>query len=235
MQLVASSYDRNLFNSLSSIELADIQARGTQALDQAKSVLGPIFIAHDLHDRWGLALLHKHWDLDSDELPLQRVTRPDIPREYELGPVRKFDGAVSWPSILSVATTGALFQPLEYSEDKSVAKAYLTLLHREDFLNQFRRLVIGNGWNHLFGLAALRSISKGYDLVEFNYQERVSALCEVRERDVVGKNLLETTWRFNPISATATCELCFSKCVIPASGGSHTHDHPKAHKPGFYE
>jgi hypothetical protein len=228
-----SPYDIVRFNALASIELADVRVHESGLLTEALASLGPLFVDHGVCDYWGLGLLHRHWDLNVDETPIQRVTSTVAPREYELSPANAYEAGALWPSIVAVdVADGSLFA-LEFSADPQVGVAYRVLLSRQTFGRRFAKSVAERGWDGLFGLTALRSVTQGLALVEYNYQERISILREVATQETAGKQLMETSWRFHPVSAMGSCESsCFSRCIIPASGGSHEHDHPKAHKPG---
>ncbi len=232
MQLSEIAYSTARFNNLASIEAAHDEIRTDDLLDTAIQALGPIFVEHEVCDDWGLALLHKHWDLGKGEIPLQEVTRNVVPREYILNPKNVRRTSNIWPSILMLGDEHQAIHALEFSDDPAVGRANMVLARKPEFVTRLRTIVTNAGWVNLLGLAALRSVADGFELVEFNYAERVSILKECRTGAQIGHSRMETSWRFHPVLAMSSCQAsCFSKCVIPSSGGSHQHSHPKAHNP----
>jgi hypothetical protein len=110
-----STFDHLRFNSLPSIESADAEMRRQNKLDNALAVLEPIFQRHSMCENWGITLLHKHWLVETNELPITDLSKADMPREYDLRPRTTFD-KIFYPSILAVKGGSHLeLEPLEFS------------------------------------------------------------------------------------------------------------------------
>ena len=119
---------------------------------------------------------------------------------------------------------------MEFSTDPATAGANHLLT--EKFLVEVHDALIENELETTFGLIATKEHSSSdYQFVEFN-TEHSSILKEVTEVEVHGKSLIQTSWSFSPGEIGNSCQAsCFSQCVVPASGGAHYHQHPKAHQP----
>jgi hypothetical protein len=61
-----NTFNNARFNDLPSIESADAEMKRQDKLTTAFNVLGPIFLKHSMHEKWGLTLLHKHWPVGND-------------------------------------------------------------------------------------------------------------------------------------------------------------------------
>jgi hypothetical protein len=130
-------------------------------------------------------------------------------------------------------TLNPFLQALEFSSDPQVREANILLTGNPQFVRDFCESILANGLGHTFGLVALRTASRpNLQLVEFNYEGRISIVRETIPSEIEDKELIETAWRLAIDEVSGNCVgSCFSQCIVPASGGSHQHAHPKAHKP----
>lgn len=228
------TYKSSRFNRLLPIEVADRQMRSAGSLKLALDLLGPVFVQHQVHNAWGLSLLHNHWTVQDGELPIQDASRAESPREFETLPRTTVFEKTFWPSILAVSDDSACaLQPLEFTCDVSASEANTELDYKPEFRKAVCDLLTRNHLSNTFGLAMLRDVSDPeFQLVEFNYEGRVSLLRETTAPEIEGKNLIQTAWRLCPDESSSRCTpSCFSQCIVPASGGGHQHAHPKAHQP----
>jgi hypothetical protein len=226
------TYQQSRFNDLLSIEIADQQRKSSNSLERALQLLGPIFARHEMQNTWGLSLLHNHWTVEDGELPIQDITEDQSPRVLETLPRTATFEKDFWPSIFAVSD-GRTLQPLEFTSDESVREANRILDRKPDFKKAICDTLVDNGLLHVYGLAVLRNVSDSkFQLVEFNYEGRISVLREATAVEIEGKELIQTAWKLCPDENMTACQAsCFSQCIVPASGGGHTHAHPKAHKP----
>jgi len=215
------------FNGLPSIEAADAEMRTQNKLNTAFSVLGPIFVKHDMCRTWGISLLHKHWSVQDEELPITVVSKVDAPREYELRPRMNFSKAF-YPAILAVGEgSESLLEPLEYSGDEAAQLAVEELCAKPEFVREFCNALTTNNLASAFGLGVPRAVTNGFELVEFTYEERTSVSKELPSAQVAEMKVIETAWMFGK-GAAGTCEKsCFAKCNVPGHTGTHT----PVHKP----
>jgi hypothetical protein len=217
-----NAYDSSRFNGLLAIEAADAKMRASNVLPFAVFKLGPLFARHNMCEFWGLSLLHKHWKLECDELPIQDVGTSRDRQEYITAPRTSFRKDF-WPCVLAVGCqTGSTLIPLEFSSDPCAEEANSALRDCPDFSRDFCQTVLSNGLEQTFGLfVAKQKPRPGYELVEFNFEERVSVLRETLSAEARLHALIETSWLFLP---DAAANACTTKCAkfCDATGGAHT-------------
>ena len=133
------------FNALPSIEDSNsvMQERCT---DETLSRLCNIFLKHKVHQTFGFALVHQHFELREDE---KLVNCGNV-----AVPVR--EGSI----MDSVAATGWAFDrekiiPYEFSTEA----AHIDMNQHHEFLNEFRNLLDSHGLSKHIGLCTLDSIA----------------------------------------------------------------------------
>ncbi len=230
-----SQHDYVHFNGLLSIEAADEIMRKERKLELALSLLGPTFTKYEMCDSWGIGLLHNHWLLEEDEIPVQYISERNGCKEYITVPRNRNLGGSRCPSVISVSRGDkTIFRPLEFSADPQVLIANEKLAKRPEFLRVFGRQLINSELERTFGLVAFRETAAvGLTLLEFNFSGRVSI---VREVDLVShseKSTIETAWRFSPNEAVMDCtKSCFQRCSDPGDGSHRNDGHAPVHAPG---
>jgi hypothetical protein len=101
----AYPFDPTIFNELPPVVLADTEARRNGKLERALQILGPLFLEHGVCHTWGLGLLHRHWPISSDEVPVQTVENKND-REFVMTPRHAPFKRAFWPSVWTVRLTG---------------------------------------------------------------------------------------------------------------------------------
>src|SRR5437016_6234776 len=197
MHLQLEQYELSIFNSLPPIELADADMRNRKRLELAFARLGPVFAEHGMCDSWGIGLLHKHWHLEDGEVPIQHVEDHGDHREFTTLPRA---GSFLKPVFASVLAVKDLLNPvlqaLEFTTDLAVQRANLLLAQNPQFAHDFCRSIFANGLEDTFGLVAIRTAtSPDLQLVEFNYEGRISVVRETIASAIEGRKLIQTSWR----------------------------------------
>jgi hypothetical protein len=163
-----------------------------------------VIVRNKLHDRFGISLLHKHFDLFDNEILLRRI---DIKRNCAyMEPTRCSGGAIPylWKPVRNPQGQWSFF-PLEYLqplEKASVPKSSLTGL--SPFLVEMADTLEALHVLDLFSIveANLTKIRLRPDeiLVETTDSEkRRLDLKPVHSTDVSSDELTETFWMFSPI------------------------------------
>lgn len=225
-------YNSDRFNALADVEVADRERKANGSLERAMSLVAPIFVKYGMCDKWALTLLHNHWWVSETEVPLQETTISSTPMEMRSAP-RAVDVLPSfWPMTLAVADDGMRLEPIEFTTDPQAAVSNSALDERPAFAVEISEVLRASNLTETFGLIVPKlNSSPDLEFVEFNDGERLSILREIPSIDADRRNLIETSWRVMPLDVDKKCEKsCFSRCI--KSGSSHSHDHPKAHKPG---
>jgi hypothetical protein len=233
MQTEQYQFDANRFNALPDIEVASAEMKAKDKLSLAFATLAPIFVRHNMCDSWGISLLHNHWQVEDGDLPIQDVTRAATPLEYQTTPRRASFSKRYWPSILAVKEgLEEGLEPVEFSTEYNVETANRLLNQNSHFVTEVSSALRKNNLADTFGLIVPKQVSSAdLEFVEFN-EDKSSVLRETVSATNNPHNLIETSWRIVPTEVAGKCEKsCFSKCTI--SGGSHSHSHSPAHKPGI--
>ncbi len=168
-----------------------------------------LFISHNLHSRFGVALLHRHYSCKEDEFILQDqneiekenvlITQPEKRREH-------INNKAPWLWTLS----GGDFYPLEFTTDQLASELYESGPLPEAFLKDFGNLVIKLGADNLFGLAIVErlfyeSANLEEDPVEFSDPDNRKNIICLRDKQTL--NTIETTWSFKEsIDPTLGCK-----------------------------
>lgn len=192
--------------------------------------LGSVICDHGLEEAFGLALLHKHFELRSGE----RLVRHYGERSCEIRPQTSGD-VVS--SIWAVADRGGL-APIEFTAKESVPSAIqdeVAIARRSDFVAAFSQVAHQQGVAHLFGIAALHGVqhmgAQAHEtVVETETGDRGLRLNVVAATEIENVETAQTLWMFSrhaPRDSTACpiispdsrysahCYHCRTHCTNP--------------------
>jgi hypothetical protein len=219
---VAGSFNEQLYNSLWTVEAADAAVRKDDALHGALGVLGEVFLAHGMQDRFGVSLLHKHNAVQRGERMIENeetfegaealVTRPTSSDA-------NFDRAV--PSVWALQDDR--FMPLEYTTDPLAAELFQGDVPGA-FLGDFRQAAKASPLGDLLGLSIVSrrlfaAAPVGEIGMEYTNLTPRSSIVVMADRSVgLGKSL-ETRWRFQGgLQANARCiQDCVTRCHLDAN------------------
>lgn len=216
------------FNSLPTIEAATRMMNADGKLELVLHELEPIFTIHEMEDFWGICLLHKHWEVFPDELPMQQPVVGDEGIEYVSMPrsARSSDGY--YPSVLSaIGKQPGRLRALEYSTDEVVAEAYGKLVANPDFAREVGQALVSLGLETTFGLTVCKGASDpGLELIETTTEDRVSIVREVKPNSISRTRLLPTAWTFSRYKNGLDCvKSCFQVCCGVHEEATHTPAH----------
>jgi hypothetical protein len=171
---------------------------------QSLTCLGNVIVRNKLHDRFGISLLHKHFDLFEDEILLRRI---DLERNCAyMEPIKDSSGAVPYLWKPARNPQGQwVFFPLEYLqplEKASVPRSYLTGL--SPFLVEIADTLEALNVLDLFSIVETNitkiRVKPDEILVETTDSERRRLdLKPVHSTDVNLDEVTETFWMFDPI------------------------------------
>jgi hypothetical protein len=234
MQTDLTNYSPAKFNSLGTIEEADLQMRRSGALDLAVTTLGPLFARHRMCDVFGIALLHNHWLLSDDEVPIQDGSFENADKVLITRPRAKSFRRESQPSVFSIIQKSPFLLALEYSTEPCVLKANKVLDQRGvEFTRSLAEAVIEEGLQNIFGLCVIRAATRpNFELIEFNGRDRISVIRETERDAIAGKSLIETCWQFVSSTANLGCVgSCFNRCYVNAENVHYETVHTPVHSP----
>jgi hypothetical protein len=160
------SYEPKVFDQIGPIEVAGEKADTFEAGDFVNTVLKQLLIQHQLNDKLGISLCHRHFDLRPDEILVEHggvatAWASDAESRYaKIGSILP----LSW-----VVWEGKL-RPYEFyfSHDTSEEPFEIP----PNFLEAFDSALRGKGLNHLLGLRLLRTNGEGLPTKTVELKER---------------------------------------------------------------
>jgi hypothetical protein len=192
--------------------------------------IGDVFLRHNVHELFGLSLLHKHFDLYPDEMLLRTIDRQR--RVAYTRPGRKRADAMPylWRILPGIQGQWRVV-PLEAQTAGEKEERTADVQQHRPFLADLAEALAGLGLMDLFGVATLglSSIPLGRDeiLVETTDAARRVLTHTPEERGNVRiEELTETLWVFTPgtrIPDLGGVYNCKMHCV------GHCHAHCYAH------
>lgn len=198
-----ASYSNDVFMELNSFEVSAEKIKEYKPLILE---LGKIICSHNLQDIVGISLLHKHFDLHSNELLLKdyinnkSLTQPSL-MENDQNAV-PYMWKLHWNSVSGDFS----FFPLEFmrpSEKSHIAKIQSdTVLNSNDFLFDFANKILDLELTELFGIATLHDdsmldVKKNEFLSEStDFENRILTIQPLSSTDHNMNRSTETLWRF---------------------------------------
>jgi hypothetical protein len=171
---------------------------------QYLACLGNVIVRNKLHDRFGISLLHKHFDLSADEILLRNIDREHNCAYME--PTTRANGAVPylWKPVRSPQGQWQFF-PLEYLQplDKAyVPQSYLTGL--SPFLIEMAETLEAMNVLDLFSIAEanITNVRVGPDEILVETTDSQKRRLDLKPIHTTGINIdevTETFWMFNEI------------------------------------
>lgn len=214
-----------LYNSLPSIEAADRYVSSNYLVEKMSTCVGELFIRHGISQHWGISLLHRHWDIEDEEVPGEVVEFRSNLTEYIMKPRRSANFGRYVPCVIGFYDHGP--QALEFSSDPRAVEAYEVLRQKEQFLAEVHRSLLAAQLHMTFGLSSLKpTTSTDRWLVEFTQETRESIVREMPRPDQNGGDFVQTFWAFEVHAGGA----CYRVCARSCSGGkNHRRYHPESH------
>jgi len=212
--VVLQPYSASVFNSLPSIEQADLKSRELSLTSVIASEIATLFLKHRVHTYLGVQLLHKHFRLSDDER-LTDVGGAAIP--WILDPSQELDSHIIPASWVFEADT---YRPYEFQFVTSNNNLRSTPIPPV-FLEAFNKILKAHELQDILALRALKGDGKSAELeitqgranVTFDYIGPLN-----------GGSQIEATWAFGGDGSPMAQSYCVSYCSTRSSGHhSSTH------------
>ncbi len=223
--LLCKTFSPAIYNSLSSVEDADKKVNQNDALAVFLDGAKPIFYTHSMHDRFGVALLHKHYECGDSEHVIQHEEIIDsenalVTRPVHAAPSREDAVPVVWSLI------DGTYHPLEYSTDALARELYGTASIPQAFLEDFADFLRVSPLGRQIGLAVVNrelftKAPASLGAVEFSGLDRTSVVY-MRDRVEYKDRTIQTAWNF----AMAGTQGCNQTCFVDGSGAHVGHHKP---------
>jgi len=207
--------------------------------------LGDVIVTHQLHERFGVCLLHKHFEQYHDEIVVRTID-PER-RLAHMRPTSRHTDAVPYLWRALHDSRGRLqFVPLEYIRRGDERESQVTDLEQyAPFLAAMAHALAERELLDVFGIATtnIMSIPVAHDelMVETTDSEnRILTITPEHRSNLQIEELTETFWTFLPGPLTDLGEVAFcsgmhcnSHCKNHCIGHckSHCKDHPDPYSP----
>jgi hypothetical protein len=224
--LLSKTFSPSIYNSLISVEEADEKANENNVLQVFLEEATHIFRKHSMQDRFGVALLHKHYECGDNQHMIQYeetingenalVTRP-----VHAAPLQQGAVPVVWSLI------DGKYHPLEYSTDSLARELYGSGDIPQAFLEEFSDLLLLSPIGSQIGLAVvnrkLHETASELAALEFSDVADQSSVVFMKNRDEYRNRTIRTAWSFS----FGGNDCVKSGCFIDGSGNHN----PKKHVP----
>jgi hypothetical protein len=184
------------YNNLPFVGAADEYVENGGLAEKMALRVREIFLRHELADYWGISLLHRHWPIESDEVPAEDAIFDKGLPAYVMRPALRNSGDIYVPCLISIED--ASFETLEFSSRPDALNAFHQLQQRDVFLQELREALLPDGLNQVFGLGSVRQVSDERNrLVEFSYGDRAPVMRETPFSQIADSDLIQTFWTFS--------------------------------------
>jgi hypothetical protein len=228
---LCNDFNRDTYNGLPGVETADELARSGDRLDNFLDSAARLFVRHNMHDRFGVGLLHKHNMCEPGERMIQYNCTVDDEMALVTLPQRKeVDIQAEVPNVWLVSGNG--FTPLEYSTDAYARSSFFSGDIPTSFLADFADLIRISSVQDIFGLAIVnRTLSQLAEpnqvLLEQSDLIKRNSIVFLRDRAQTTTSIT-TGWSFekyaqsNGITAGSGCTTTH-RCQCVSQQGKHSH------------
>jgi len=223
---LSRDFDSDTYNALLSVEESNRLARADGGLAEFLESASKLFVASGMHERFGVALLHKHNAVEAGERMIQYEGVVGGEKALITRPVSEETGLdEEVPSIWKLSD--GRFLPLEFTSDSLARDLFSASEPPEGFLNAFSDLLKSSRAGRYFGLAVVErefcQSAKANEVgLEFTNPEARSKIVFLRSRGA-SANSIETQWTFDGhvdtvsggIVAETTCAAtCRFECIV---------------------
>jgi hypothetical protein len=222
-------YDPRVFQRLNAFHLARDYLE-----DKRKSLteLGDLICRHGLHQRVGVSLLHKHFEITDNEF----VVREFVRNVSYMKPcsIDQLSSPVPYLWKAEISDRCASYYPLEFCDYpldlKAAARHDLEILDRSRaFLTAFANTLADLGLIEIFGLASLRArdgiaLEPGETLLETTDEERrILTLRPARASEVKALDTTQTLWIYTPSPWRVGAVIGGVSCAVHCAGHCLAH------------
>ena len=213
-----SAYSPTTFNGLPSLSYARLNlARHGKLV----STLLDVIHGHELQDVVGIALLHRHFELGSDEAIVERL-RPSLGDS-----ISRIESTTQVSVPHTFQCVDGQWSPIEFvaegtAEAAATGHALEQVRRKPGFLRSLRDVLVANGAQNSFGISLLHGRERllgdaGHILVErTDKAQRASIVASEQLSAIAALDVTETLWVWNHDGPLLTC-------VCTGRGDDHAH------------
>jgi hypothetical protein len=221
-------YDDTMFNSLVEVNVAAAKVRSLNGENFINTKLKELFEKYSLNETLAVALCHRHFDLKSDEI---MVERNDVATPWAIDAATRFRYIGTILPLSWVVWHGQL-RPYEFYFSPEADQTSIDI--PADFAVEFDAALRSIGLEHLLALRVLRN-KTGELKRSVELQERYATFTVPWESGKFDSSpdmtLFQTTWEFRPGAVTFAC---YHGCGHGTGGGSSGGGGSCYHGGGYY-
>ncbi|KAK0542691.1 hypothetical protein OC845_006495 [Tilletia horrida] len=217
MASVLDSYSVQLRSSLPDLDHAEQRFKRAGGLTKIQAALAEVAKQHPSSDRFGLHLLHRHSDLEDDEIMVESgpATQP-----YHLADLSPAAISGLRASVWGLSQDTKKFTPLQFAfgeEDSGKGMDDLDAALAEAVAD----VLVQHGLEHVFGLAATEP---GQEMMLETTHGRAEILIPARQL-AKGRTATEVLWPLSGLEPGDGTAECRQACMKDYSGGAHSRIH----------
>jgi hypothetical protein len=219
-------FSRVTYNSLPSVEHADLQRRSSAAFTPLLEEVGTILQQFSMEEMFGLYLVHGHFYLNQQERMVE--TFDEDRRALVTKPIVLPHGLRAAPSRWALKNSGLV--PLEFSTDRGASTAFEALSSEPKFFTALTAAIRDYDLTDTIGVASIRRdclvANQEEVFLEENYgQVRESVIHLCKATDLKEGDYIPTVWASEGGPQTQ-CRPTWH--CVPAGEAHHKHfEHPK--------
>lgn len=227
---VIAQYSHTIFDSLSPFFIARNEVKNFKEM---LIKVGDIICKYNLHKFIGVSMLHKHFNLHSDEILVEQISQ----QGSLIKPSKSKESVFPymWKLFYDQASNKLMWSPLEFikldeqSKQLNIIANLKNLETNTKFLEEIAELLNEHSLQNIFGLSLLHrdfiKVGTHEMLVEIEGEEERTLRFQIMSKDeTLTSDLVETLWCFTPEEATDNSELvCNSHCSSHCM--SHCYNH----------
>lgn len=214
-----ASYSSQVFDSLNDFETAKLE------LFEAEKILpqiGNLICEYNLYEKFGVCLLHKHFNLSANEILVEVVGK----NKSDSQPVFYDNQSNLMPHTWKVhkLTDGSLtLYPLEFVDSSNNNFNSVITVSDLEFFRHIASKLSKLKMTETFGITMLHrddiSIAEDEILVESsNNIERLLTVVPVKKGEIDLLTVTKTTWKFSPGANNKSISLCIGHCIKCCKG-----------------
>ncbi|KZT33430.1 hypothetical protein SISSUDRAFT_1054256 [Sistotremastrum suecicum HHB10207 ss-3] len=209
------------YNNLPTV---DVSHDASRPLEAVRDALCDLVVKYGLQDRFMVRLIHKHFDMQPNEVPVFRpVEVRGVCTAIVMGPLSIENQTSFVGKNYAISSTGQL-AAYEFTSEVTLGAPE----DHADFVKAFEAALISGGASQVYGLG-VKSATNNEKFVEFELGEYRSTIMVPKAIFPMDKDDIEihTNWAPGPNSQHAPQDGCtdhFHSCVKDKSGRHHVWD-----------
>ncbi|KAK7409154.1 hypothetical protein QQX98_008647 [Neonectria punicea] len=184
------AYDPLVFDGLPAVDIAATKVKSQDGDHLVKTAIRDLFIKHNVRDKIGVALVHRHFDLRSDEI---MVDYQGVATPWSAGVLNQYDGFGRILPLSYVVFDGKL-HPYEFYFTADSSEQPLDV--PPELIADWEDLMKHNELGGLLGIRALRKEASTSHMMEFTQRFATFTVPWEGKPSSPSSGVYQTCWSF---------------------------------------